>query len=86
MASVIIPIAYLIVIFGGLYIFSVLYRRHIAGKSTHYICIRGGIDLTYQLFALFLQESTSTRITSHIRNAMPTSPFCSRILRHQKLR
>ena len=35
MASVIIPIAYLIVIFGGLYVFSVLYRRHIAGKSTH---------------------------------------------------
>jgi len=39
MASVIIPIAYLIVIFGGLYIFSVLYRRHIAGKSTHIIFV-----------------------------------------------
>lgn len=38
MASVIIPIAYLIVIFGGLYAFSVLYRRHIAGKFTYRIC------------------------------------------------
>lgn len=37
MASVIIPIAYLIVIFGGLYAFSVFYRRHIAGKSTYII-------------------------------------------------
>jgi translocation protein SEC66 len=36
MTSVIIPIAYLVVIFGGLYVFSVLYRRHTAGKSTHY--------------------------------------------------
>lgn len=35
MISVIIPIAYLVVIFGGLYAFSVLYRRHIAGKSTY---------------------------------------------------
>ena len=37
MTSVIIPIAYLVVIFGGLYLFSVLYRRHIAGKSAHII-------------------------------------------------
>lgn len=35
MISIIIPIAYLVVIFGGLYAFSVLYRRHIAGKFTY---------------------------------------------------
>jgi hypothetical protein len=41
MASVIIPFAYLIVIFGGLYVFSVFYRRHIAGKSTLITLARG---------------------------------------------
>jgi len=55
MASVIIPIAYLIVIFGGLYVFSVLYRRHLAGKSTHIIFVLLGVfDLTYRPFVLFL--------------------------------
>jgi translocation protein SEC66 len=49
MASIIIPIAYLIVIFGGLYVFSVLYRRHLAGKSTHIIFTHRerAFDLTF---------------------------------------
>jgi len=48
MTSVIIPIAYLVVIFGGLYVFSVLYRRHIAGKSTPVVfAYWGGFDLTF---------------------------------------
>jgi hypothetical protein len=84
MTSVIIPIAYLVVIFGGLYAFSVLYKRHIAGKSTYVILAyvsRLGSD-TFQLS--HLQERVSTHTTSHIRNEMPTSPFYSRILQHRK--
>jgi hypothetical protein len=83
MTSVIIPIAYLVVIFGGLYVFSVLYRRHIAGESTHIVivCATG-----LRSNVLYVQESKSTRTMSHIRNETPTLLSCSRTLRYQKSR